>query len=67
METIALNIHSKELKEKILRFLNDFVKSDIEVTNIEDLKDILLIEEAKKENNDNIPLEEVLKEYGIES
>ncbi len=67
METIALNIHSKELKEKILRFLNDFVKSDIEVTDIEDLKDILLIEEEKKENNDNIPLEEVLKEYGIES
>jgi len=67
METITLNIPNKEVKDKILRFLNDFVKSDVEVTNIEDIKDLLLIEKAKKENEENIPFEEVLKEYGIEN
>jgi hypothetical protein len=66
METITLNIQNKAIKEKIIRFLEDFVKSDIEITNIEDLKDLMLIEEAKKENEENIPLDKVLKEYGIE-
>ncbi|MBN1340844.1 MAG: hypothetical protein JXA03_16065 [Bacteroidales bacterium] len=66
METIALNIQNKEVKEKIIRFLNDFVQSDIEITSIEDLKDLLILEEAKKDNEENIPLESVLKEYGIE-
>ena len=67
METIALNIQNKAVKEKIVRFLKVFVQSEIEITSIEDLKDLLILEEAKKDNEDNIPLESVLKEYGIES
>ena len=66
METIALNIQNKEAKDKILKFLRDLGQSDIEITNIEDLKDLLLLEEAKKESEENIPLDSVLKEYGIE-
>ena len=67
METIALNIQNKGIRDKIIRFLRDFVQSDVEITTIEDLKDLMLIEEAKRENKENIPLESVLKEYDIES
>lgn len=67
METIALNIQNKGTRDKIIRFLRDFVQSDVEITTIEDLKDLMLIEEAKRENKENIPLESVLKEYDIES
>jgi hypothetical protein len=67
METIALNIQNKEVKEKLVRFLKDFGQSEIEITNIEDLKDLLILEEAKKDNEDNIPLETVLREYGIDN
>ena len=34
-------------------------------TKMEDLMDYFLIQEAKKENLENIPYEEVLKKYGI--
>ncbi len=62
-----MNIQNKGTRDKIIRFLRDFVQSDVEITTIEDLKDLMLIEEAKRENKENIPLESVLKEYDIES
>ena len=51
--------NEQELKKlKDIKVLNS-------ATKLEDLIDYFLIQEAKKENLENIPYEEVLKKYGI--
>jgi len=50
--------------EKELKKLKD-VKIVNLATKLKDLMDYFLIQEAKKENLENIPYEEVLKKYGI--
>jgi len=67
MHTIALNYKSKSVKEKLLLFIRNFLDEEIEVTEIEDLKDLMAIEEVKKKNEENVPLENVLKEFNIEN
>jgi hypothetical protein len=41
------------------------LNEDVEVTSINDIKDLLAIEEAKKSNEKEIPLEKILKEFKI--
>jgi len=50
--------------EQELKKLKD-VKVLNSATKLEDLIDYFLIQEAKKENLENISYEEVLKKYGI--
>ena len=53
-----------EIDEKELKKLKN-VKIINSVNNLEDLQDYFLIQEAKKENLENIKYEEMLKKYGI--
>ena len=53
-----------EIDEKELKNLKN-VKIVNSAYSLEDLMDYFLIQEAKKENLENIKYEEVLKKYGI--
>ncbi len=61
---MTLSYEDEATKEKIMLFVNNFLKEKVEVSDIEDIKDLLLIDEAKKENLPNISFETVLKEFG---
>jgi len=63
---MTLSYEDEATKEKIMLFVNNFLKEKVEVSDIEDIKDLLLIDEAKKENLPNISFETVLKEFGCE-
>ncbi|MBN2894427.1 MAG: hypothetical protein JXK05_00850 [Campylobacterales bacterium] len=58
---LALNIVNESVAEKLLWFLEHFKSEGIEITTIEDLEDLKLLQEARKER-DSIDLEEFLKE-----
>ena len=45
--------------------LEHFKKDGVEISSVEDVEDLKLICEAKKEGGTNIPLESVLKEFGV--
>ncbi len=62
MQTITLNVADSTITEKLLWVLGHFKKDGVEISSVEDLK---LICEAKKEGGANIPLESVLKEFGV--
>ena len=51
--------------DKFFEFINSF-KNEIKIKN-EDLNDILLFNEAKKEKSNIKTIDELLKEYKIES
>ncbi len=55
-----------ETNEKELKNLKNIKLVD-KAANLEDLIDYFLIQEAKKENLENIKYEEILKKYGINS
>jgi len=44
---------------KLIKTPNQFLTRKIEIMNNEDLEDLKEIEEAKKENQNNIPFEKV--------
>ena len=37
----------------------------MEIVAVEDIEDLKLISEAKQESGQNIPLDDILKEYGV--
>ncbi len=55
-----------EIDEKELKNMKNTKLID-KAANLEDLIDYFLIQEAKKENLENIKYEELLKKYGINS
>ena len=55
-----------EIDEKELKNMKNTKLID-KAANLEDLIDYFLIQEAKKENLENIKYEEILKKYGINS
>lgn len=65
MQTITLNIADSKITEKLLWVLDHFKKDGVEISSVEDVEDLKLIYEAKKEGGANIPLESVLKEFGV--
>ncbi len=67
MHTIALNYQDESVRDKIVIFVKNFLDEKVEISDIEDLKDLLAIEEAKKENLPNISYEALLKEFCIEN
>ena len=67
MHTLALNYKNERVRDKVVLFLNNFIGDDIEIVTIENLEDLMQLEEAKKANEKNIPLNKVLKEFDIES
>ena len=67
MHTITVAIADNSIAERILWFLEHFKKDGVEVLCNEDIEDLRLIAEAKKEGAPSIPLETLLKEYDIES
>ncbi len=66
MHTITLSYVEDDTREKIMVFVENFLSEKVEVSDIEDIKDLLLIEEAKKENLPNMSFESVLKEFSCE-
>ncbi len=62
MQTITLNVADNKITEKLLWVLEHFKKDGVEISSVEDVEDLKLIYEAKKEGGANIPLEAVLKE-----
>ena len=64
MRTIAVNMDEK-VAEKVLWFLDHLKNEGVEGVSVEDIADLKLLEEAKREKK-RIPLEEIIKEYGIE-
>lgn len=65
MQTITLNIADSGVAEKLLWILERFKKDGVEISSVEDVEDLKLIYEAKKEGGVNIPLDSVLKEFGV--
>ncbi len=59
METIALNIQNKNIRQKILEFLKQFKSKDLEITTINDLKDLKLLQSTRSEKS--ISFDEYLK------
>ncbi|WP_456324720.1 hypothetical protein [Desulfonauticus submarinus] len=49
METLTLNIKNKEISEKILWFLKHFEQDGVEIIEREDLEDLKLLVETRKE------------------
>lgn len=49
METLTLNIKNKEISEKILWFLKHFEQDGVEIIEREDLEDLKLLAETRKE------------------
>jgi len=67
MHTLALNYEDEQVKDKVILFLKNFIGDDVEITTIENLEDLMVLEEAKKAAEKNIPLNDVLKEFDLES
>ena len=67
MHTLALNYEDEQIKDKVVLFLKNFIGDAVEVTTTENLEDLMVLEEAKKVAEKNIPLNDVLKEFDIES
>ena len=66
MQTLRLEVQDNMI-EKIMWLLGSFQDVKVEnITNI-DLNDIKYFEEAKKDTTDIKNIDEMLKEYGIES
>jgi len=65
MHSLTINYKNDSVKDKLLLFIKNFLNEDVEVTSINDIKDLLAIEEAKKSNEKEIPLEKILKEFKI--
>ena len=65
MQTITLNVADNKITEKLLWVLERFKKDGVEISSVEDIEDLKLIYEAKKEGGVNIPLESALKEFGV--
>jgi len=59
METLTLNIKNKQILEKILWFLKDFEQDGVEIIEKEDLEDLKLLAETRKE--ETISFDEYLK------
>jgi hypothetical protein len=61
---LALHIENKKVAEKVLWMLDHFKKDGVEVTPIEDLYDLMLIQEAKKEDkkSERIDLDTLMKQ-----
>ena len=49
METLTLNIKNKQTSEKILWFLKHFEQEGVEIIEKEDLEDLKLLAETRKE------------------
>ncbi|NWF67160.1 MAG: hypothetical protein HXX81_06800 [Campylobacterales bacterium] len=65
MNTIAINYENESTREKIVLFLKNFLSEDVEICDLQNIKDLILIEEAKKERLPNIKFEDVLKESAL--
>ena len=65
MQTITLNIQSDSLFDKIMWLLSHFKNDGMEIVAVEDIEDLKLISVAKQESGQNIPLDDILKEYGV--
>lgn len=50
MESIALTIHNAEVKQEILDFLKHFSSKDIELSSIEDIEDLKLLQNTRQED-----------------
>jgi len=62
--TLTIEVNDN-FTDKFFEFINSF-KNEIKIKN-EDLNDILLFNEAKKEKSNIKTIDELLKEYKIES
>ena len=62
--TLTLEINDN-FSDKFFEFINKF-KNEIKIEN-EDFRDVLLFNEAKKDKTDIKTIDELLKEYKIES
>jgi hypothetical protein len=49
MESIALTIHNDKIKQEILNFLKRFSSDDLELTSIEDIEDLKLLQNTRHE------------------
>jgi len=49
MESIALTIHNDKIKQEILSFLKRFSSDDLELTLIEDIEDLKLLQNTRNE------------------
>ena len=62
--TLTIEVNDK-FSDKFFEFINNF-KNEIKIKN-EDFNDILLFNEAKKDKSNMKSIDELLKEYKIES
>jgi hypothetical protein len=49
MESIALTIHNDKIKQEIFNFLKRFSSDDLELTSIEDIEDLKLLQNTRHE------------------
>ena len=50
MESIALTIHNPKVKQEIISFLKRFSVEDLELTSIEDIEDLKLLQNTRHED-----------------
>jgi hypothetical protein len=50
MESIALTIHNAEIKQELLDYLKRFSSEDLELSSIEDLEDLKLLQKTREED-----------------
>ncbi|MDD5212606.1 MAG: hypothetical protein PHV62_09355 [Sulfuricurvum sp.] len=66
MNTITLNVADGSMTERILWMLEHFKNDGVEISSIEDIEDLKLIAQAKQEKGQNLSLNKVFKEFGVE-
>jgi len=59
MSVIALNIQNESIKNEIINYLEKYKTQDIEITSIEDVKDLLLLKETR--NDDKMSFDSYLE------
>lgn len=62
MRTLQINVYNDSILQKILWLLEHFKADGVEVLTDEDIEDIRLYDEAKKDKSEIIPFEQALKE-----
>ncbi len=59
MQSITININSKELLKKVTQILESLENDGLEIVSIEDLEDLKLLKSTR--NEESVPFDEFLK------